>query len=451
MLNSVKKAIEQYKMLDGVTTVTVALSGGADSVALLLVLLELKNQYGFNLNAAHLNHCLRDKESDSDELFVKELCKNLGVELFCEKADVKKYSQDNKESIELAAREIRYAFLNRVATGVIATAHTANDNIETVVYNMSRGTGLDGLCGIPPVRDNIIRPLIFADREQIEAYCTEKGIEFVTDSSNLSDDYARNKIRHNVIPVLQGLNSGAVKNSSVMSQGLRQDAELLSQIANVEFNKCLIGDGLDVQKLSQLHPAIKSRCIIKLYEQMVGVTPERLHVELVCDMIVKGKSRQSVQKDFFAKVKRGVLFFEKEVEGSKIPTVCVCDKLPTVINGVEISKFTLENAKNTPIINNLLLKSAIDCDKICGKLVVRGRLDGDSIKLSTRKLTKTFKNLFNEKKIDIATRNTLPVIADEKGVVWLCGFGVDERVAIDKTTKNILVFKVSENTDIKGI
>lgn len=451
MLNSVKKAIEQYRMLDSVKCVTVALSGGADSVALLLALLELKSQYGYNLTAAHLNHCLRGVESDSDELFVRKLCSELGVQLFCERADVLKAAQESKESIELTARKIRYDFLNRVADGVIATAHTVNDNAETIVYNMSRGTGIDGLCGIPPVRDNIIRPLIFAERTQIEDYCAQNGIDFVTDSSNLSDDYARNKIRHNVIPTMVEVNSGAIKNIGGMSEVLKQDAQFLEQTAKIAFANCKIENGLNVDKLLKLHPAIRNRCIIKLYEQIVGVAPDRLHITLICDMLENNKTCQSVQKDYFAKMQKGVLFFEKEKKSTKLPEFSIGDTFPIVLNGVEICKKTIENVKNIPNFNNLLLKSAIDYDKICGKLVIRGRKDGDSIKLSKKGCTKTFKKLFNENSIDVAMRDKLPVIADEKGVVWLCSFGVDERVAVDSNTKNILVLKVSENTDVKGI
>ena len=178
MLNSVKNAIKRYNMINGETEITVALSGGADSVALLLCLLELKDDLDVNISAAHLNHCLRGEESDRDEQFVRDLCKQLNVPLTVEKADVKGEADKTGESIELCARRIRYAFLERVTSGLIATAHTANDNIETVLFNMSRGTGISGLCGIPPKRDNIIRPLILVTREQVETYCAEKGVEF---------------------------------------------------------------------------------------------------------------------------------------------------------------------------------------------------------------------------------------------------------------------------------
>ena len=199
--NSVLKAIKQFSMLEKSHNVTVALSGGADSVSLLHILYELRDELGITLSAAHLNHMIRGDEALRDENFARQECEKLGIPFFCERADVPKYAKEHRVSTELAAREIRYEFLSNVSDGLIATAHTASDNIETIIFNLARGTGLKGLCGIPPVRENIIRPLIFCTREEIEAYCSANRLSYVTDSTNLSDDYSRNKIRHTIVPV----------------------------------------------------------------------------------------------------------------------------------------------------------------------------------------------------------------------------------------------------------
>ena len=201
MLKKVLAAIEDYGMLGKGSTVTVALSGGADSVALLYCLLELKEQFSLNIRAAHLNHNLRGDESLRDANFVADLCKKLNVDLSLKSADVSSVAKETGESIELAARRVRYDFLNEVSGGIIATAHTASDSFETMLFNLSRGTAIKGLSGIPPKRDNLIRPLIYCTRADVEEYCKQNNISFVTDSSNLSDDYTRNKIRHNVVPV----------------------------------------------------------------------------------------------------------------------------------------------------------------------------------------------------------------------------------------------------------
>ena len=197
MIDKIKRAVNSYNMTD-TDSLTVALSGGADSVALLYAMAELKEEYSFSLSAAHLNHNLRGEESDRDEEFCKKTCEKLGIPLITESVDVKKEAEESGESIETAARRIRYDFLSRVSSGKIATAHTADDNLETVIFNLSRGTDLAGLCGIPPVRDNIIRPLIFCTREDIENYLKEKGASYCTDSTNNEDIYKRNFIRHNI-------------------------------------------------------------------------------------------------------------------------------------------------------------------------------------------------------------------------------------------------------------
>ena len=189
-------SIDTYSMLKGGERVTAALSGGADSVCLLLVLKELEEKYNIKVYAVHVNHCIRGEESDRDEHFCRDLCRKLGVELTVRRIDVPAYAADNKRSLEEAARDIRYSVFAEVASGgKLATAHTASDSAETVILNLARGTGLKGICGIPPVRDNIIRPLIDVTRNDVENYLLKRGQNFITDSTNLSVDYTRNRIR----------------------------------------------------------------------------------------------------------------------------------------------------------------------------------------------------------------------------------------------------------------
>lgn len=447
MLNSVKAAIKRYNMFKVNKTVTVALSGGADSVALLYALLDLRDELGLNITAAHLNHCLRGKESDGDEQYVRDLCSKLGVELFVERADVKNVALKNKQSIELAARNVRYEFLKKVSPGLIATAHTADDNLETVIYNITRGTGLFGLAGIPPVRDNIIRPLIFATRQEVEAFCDEKGVQFMTDSTNNDDIYARNKIRHNVVPVLKGINEGAAQNVSNMCELLREDAEYLESVADKEFRCLFDGKGLFIDGLLKLPTTIRKRVIIKLYKMQVGVCPESNHIELIVDMLKLGKPRQSVLNDYFAVNKNGCLLFETKGETHEPFCYKIGNKLPFCAEGVKIYTKTAEDLKKISRINNLLLKNAVDCDKLSGEVILRSRLIGDSIKLQGRNVTKSLKKLFSECKIDQSVRDSLPVAADEKGVFWVSGFGADQRVKPDENTKTVLVFDVAGTED----
>ena len=287
MLEYVKQSIRQSDMLHGVSEVTVALSGGADSVALLSVMLELSKELPFSVSAAHLNHCLRGAESDRDEQFVRKLCEDFGVPLCVEKADVYGFAKSHGLSVELAARQVRYDFLERVSNGAIATAHTASDNIETVLHNAVRGTGIAGLCGIPPKRGRFIRPLIGVTRQQIEDYCHKKGLSFCIDSTNSDQTFTRNRIRHSVVPELVKVNSAAIKNVSLLSATLREDASFLSFEAQKSFETASENGGLKVETLQRLHPAIAKRCIAILFEKTVGCVLERQHVNAVFDLLQK--------------------------------------------------------------------------------------------------------------------------------------------------------------------
>ena len=212
MKDLVLEAVKRFALLENnVKTVTVALSGGADSMACLSVLLSLKEELGITVKAAHLNHMIRGEEALRDQEFVKKQCELLGVPLFCERADIPAIAKERGVSTELAAREVRYSFLERVNEGVIATAHTSSDNFETVLFNLARGSAIDGLCGIPPKRRIFIRPIILCTREDVEEYCKKENIPFVTDSTNLCDEYTRNKIRHNIVPIFKNLNPSVEK------------------------------------------------------------------------------------------------------------------------------------------------------------------------------------------------------------------------------------------------
>lgn len=441
MLSSiVLNTIKRYNMLDGGCEITVALSGGADSVTLLYVLNGLKETLGVRLYAAHLNHCLRGKESDRDEQFVRELCEKMGVTLFLERADVKSFAQSTGDSIELAARKIRYEFLERVSKGLIATAHNANDNLETVLLNMSRGTAISGLCGIPPKRGRIIRPLIEVERCEIEQYCAENGLLFQTDSTNSDEAYTRNRIRHSIVPVLKTVNSGVLKNVSKMSEALRQDAEFLDTLANKFYETNVTQNGIDKRQLNQLHPSIKVRVIMRFYEERIGIPPEKVHIDSVLELLSITEGKRSVGRDFYAVLQQQKLNFSKLTLKHNVIDAVFVEQYPYTAHGVKVQQFDVKEFQNLAKINSLLLKNAADCDKIVDKLCIRGRNAGDSIKLCGRGVTKTFKKLFNENKTPIELRDEIIVASDGEGVVWLQGFGVDQRVQISDSTKSVVVF-----------
>ena len=207
MLNKVLDTIKEFDMFKKSERLLVCLSGGADSVSLLLCL----NELGYDVCACHVNHQLRGRESERDQQFCEELCKKLNIELSVHRIDVTAFCKENAVSIEEGARELRYRIFDSIKADKICTAHTLSDCIETTVFNLARGTGLKGLCSIPPKRDRIVRPLINCTREEIIDYLKAKGQDFVTDSTNLTDEYTRNKVRHNIIPQLLRINPSLMK------------------------------------------------------------------------------------------------------------------------------------------------------------------------------------------------------------------------------------------------
>lgn len=424
MKDSILKANESFGLFSSGDVVTVALSGGADSVAMLHALLGVKDELGISINAAHLNHSIRGDEADRDEAFVKNMCEELGVTLFCEKLDVPRYADENHLSLELAAREVRYDFLNKVAKGKIATAHTASDNLETVIFNLARGTALKGLCGIPPKRDNIIRPIILCSREDVENYCNSNNLSYVTDSTNLSDDYSRNKIRHNIIPILKEINPCAEYSVVRTSQALTEDNDFLEKQAKEIMFSLANEDSLSVESFNDLSSSEAKRVIISYFEVCYpDVKLENRHICAIYEICVAKQGKVNLPQCIYASVNDGFLtFFEN--------------------NATQEKKYDV-NIIESENVNSLFSNNVLDYDKIIGELTVRTRLEGDSIRLYNRGCTKTLKKLFNENKIPVNLRDILPVISDEKGVVWVYGIGVASRCATTKNTKKVYNIEVS--------
>ncbi len=428
-------AIQQYSMLpEDVKCVTVALSGGADSMALLFSLMSLKESLGITVKAAHFNHMIRGAEAYRDEQFVKEQCDNAGIELAVGRADVPLYAKENGISTELAARKLRYEFFSKINEGVVATAHTASDNLETVIFNLSRGTGPDGLCGIPPKRDIFIRPLIFCTRQNIEEYCSENGIPYVTDSTNLSDDYTRNKIRHNIIPVLKEINPSVEKAVQRTASLLKEDSEYISSKVEKYLTENTADNRLRVGSLGELSPAVAKR-VVKCFIEKVfpQCDTELVHIEAVLKIIHKG-GQIHLPSLCTAVVENGYLTIFHNGEIEQKPKEFIVDITEDDVSFIE------ENKK----INNLLLNNSLDCDKIIGKSVLRTKQSGDKIRLKKRGCTKTVNRIFSENKIPLRDREIIPVIADDKGVIWIHGIGVAERCAVGSNSKRILKISVEE-------
>ena len=427
MINKIRNTIKKYDMFSASPNVSVALSGGADSVCLLYSLLKLKDEFNLNISALHLNHNLRGEESERDERFVRELCDKLMVPLKIESVDVLTESERRSESIELTARDLRYDFFKRNTNGTVAIAHTASDNLETVIYNLTRGSGIRGICGIPPKRDIYIRPLIEVTSNEVRGFLEENEIDFVIDSSNLTDDYTRNYIRHNVVPHLKKINPSVEQTIISSGSNLREDSEFLNETANKIDCITSLSDGLDAKLLREQPKAIAKRVLGIYFFEKTKTHADSFHINQMYAVLVGG-TKQSLPENRLA----------------------ICSETRFKIIANEISNVDFETSviyetvKKDSNVYNLLLKNAIDCDRIKGSLVVRTRNEGDSIKISGRKCTKSLKKLFNEQKIPLEERANLPVAVDDEGLVWVYGIGVAQRVMINEKTVNIARFDVNK-------
>ena len=431
MKDLVLEAIKSFSLLKKGQNVTVALSGGADSVALLNVLLSLKDELGITVDAAHLNHMIRGAEADRDESFVRDLCRKLGVKLYVERIDIPRFAKENSMSLELAAREKRYAFLKNVSNGLVATAHTASDNLETLIFNITRGSGLEGLSAIPPKRDIFIRPLLLCSRQDIENFCEQNNISYVTDSTNLQDEYTRNKIRHNVVPILKTINP-SVENSVIrLTEILRENVNLIDSLANEYLSNNILPNGnLSLKGLEKLNPLVAKTVLKKFIEgKNSEISLENVHIEAIFNIALSG-GRTSLPKNCSA-VSLGKEFYleQNDIKNSY---------------SVEITEYQKENFENNKKINNLLLNSLLDCDKIVGKPSVRTRNQADEIRLKGRGCTKSLNKLFNESKIPVKERDLIPVISDDKGVIWVYNIGVAQRVAVSEKTERFLLIDVKK-------
>lgn len=441
VLKKVKNLISEKGMLLSGDKVLVAFSGGADSVVMTHALLILSEEMGFTVCAAHLNHSLRGEESDYDELFVRSFCESRGIDLTVEKVDIAALSQLSKEGIEECARNVRYDFLFRTAASIgadrIATAHTLSDNAETLIFNILRGSGLNGLTGIPETRGKLIRPMLKVTRSEIEQYAKEESLPFVTDSTNADTVYKRNYIRKEIIPRFSQINPSFYAAIERLIENVRED----NGYFEAKAEKCLAlackkRHSYDLKVLKSFELPIIKRAVSKLYYEFSEQKLSAKNLNAFCDFIIEDPNGRYQLPGGFARKYAGVLTLEKSAERV----------LPKRFYMPASGRSVLPDGRKVILSEAPAYsfgKNFIDADKLCGELNLRLRSPLDEIKLPKRP-TKSLKKLFSESKVPIQERDNAVVLCDESGVVWVEKLGVAERCAVIGGADNIIEISIKE-------
>ena len=454
--------INKFHMIEPGDKVILGLSGGADSVCLLLVLLALQEKIPFAIEAVHVNHCMRDS-AKGDELFVRTLCKEKEVPLHVYVVDVCERAQREGLTSEEAGRNVRYECFEEVRqkTGAnkIAVAHHKNDRAETILFQMSRGSGVAGMIGIKPVRDRVIRPLLCLERTDIERFLTENGQAYVTDETNKSSEYSRNRVRNEVLPVLEEVCPGAVSHIAAAGETMQEVSDFLQEQILGAMRNCAdvtrCSEGvvkLSCTEFSKLHTYLQSEiireCIFLLANSKKDIL--RLHTDAVFGLLQLQVGRRielpygiEVQKSYetlvFSKKKMPeepadfcVEVTEQELEhGISVP-------LP---DGKQMSLHTFAYDSRGDIPTKTYTKW-LNYDKIKGTVTIRTPKNGDFFYFNNKN-KKYVKDYMVNEKIPQAERGCSIIVADGDHMLYFVGRRISNGVLIDKTTRKILEITVT--------
>ncbi|MCI8590341.1 MAG: tRNA lysidine(34) synthetase TilS [Clostridiales bacterium] len=428
-------AIEKYEML-AADSVAVGFSGGADSVALLHFLAGQAASKNFRLYAVHIHHGIRGEEADRDEAFCARFCRERNIAYTCYRYDVPNMCLQTKESLETCARRVRYLafdkFCKENAVNCIATAHHAQDNLETVLFHAARGCALRGICGIPPKRDHIVRPLIFCTKEEIMAYIEAHSLPYITDSSNADDQYARNRIRKVIVPALQSINQGAVQHVMHFCEEARDDEAFLREFSE-KAKTSVISD------LRALHPSILNRVVRMLYEDAYEKTPERKVVEELICLIRSGThgSRRDFAAGRFAYIDRNYIRFGQSARGEKPISSTFMYEMHLGENPIPFmntmvlltpNKLTESQLEDYLFIYKKSIHSVLNSAKI-NRVFLRERRGTDGYKIGG--MTKKIRKMLQEDKLTLREKEQRPVFCDDRGVFWLPGHPVRDDLKAD--------------------
>jgi len=463
MYNLVKKNILDKNLIKYGDNVLIGLSGGPDSVFLFHNLRILKESLSFNLYASHINHMYRGKDAQHDEDFVRSLCSEYGIKIFVKRKNATEYAQELKVTEEEAGRILRYNFfrenLKEVGGGKIAIAHNLNDQAETVLQRIIRGSGIDGLSAMSFVKEDIIRPMLNVPRTEIEKYLKENNYESCLDITNTQAIYGRNKIRLNLIPYLEKNFNPNIQNSLYrMSETMERDKKIIEKYVELVFNEALLERDenkvvLDLKKLKQMDDGETGRILRRSIEQLKGntVNIEMKHIDYAIDFIKTGKTGKKINlsEGFTIDISYDNFIVNKIVEN--IPKFKYNIMPGTSVNIVEVGKNLSCRVMDISEVD-IRDKNSInlDYDLIKGNLSVRNRIAGDFMIPCGNTGSKKINDIFIDMKVPTEERDSKLIIADDDNILWLEGFRIHNSYKVSSSTIKIFNFTLRRSTNEQG-
>lgn len=456
MLEKVLKTIEENNMIEKGDKIIVGVSGGPDSMCLLHILKSISKEYCIEVVAAHINHCLRGEEAEKDEEYVKDFCRKNNLKFYSAKIDINKLAKEKNLSCETAGREARYSFFKKVMKDIngtkVALAHNANDQCETILMRIMRGTGIEGLAGIKPIRDNIyIRPLINITRDEIEEYCASNDLNPRIDKTNLETIYTRNKIRLELIPYIRkNFNEDIVSAINRLAINVDIDSDYIEFMAEKSFKQYSIvkKDRIIILKNAfNEHRAIVTRmirygiCGIKgnLYNY------EKIHIDQVIELQKNETGKELLLPGAIKVVNNyGDIHIFKHLPDNHITedNEYILTLGDNYIGDKMRVKLELIDNNNALKLGEWKNIKYFDFDKINGNIVLRYRRDGDKFIPLGMNGSKKLKDFFIDLKIPKEERNKIPLICFNKDIAWVVGYRISENFKVQKTTKNILKINI---------